>query len=248
LGTQNNLMQSSSLPLLTVIVFGFLVLLIVRAYRRGVLERRQRDLLVILLAVLGTWGGLSGFFSVSGIYRSEGFLLLAPGYWLPFVPVIITMLFVLLVRPLRDGLRVLIDETPRYWLTGVHVIRILAIGSLVKASNGLFPETFAWYVGIPDLLFGLSALPVTVLAWRGRIASLSLAFWHVAGAAVIIVPSVGFMHVYMQDPLFDRLFEFPMALAPTLVVPMLVMLNLLAAWRLLEKRWSVAITFAPRSQ
>ena len=54
----------------------------------------------------------------------------------------------------------------------------------------------------------------------------------------ILVPTVGLMHVLMRDPLFYKLFEFPMALAPTFLVPTLVMMNMLVAWRLVEKRIS----------
>ena len=158
-----------------------------------------------------------------------------PGYWLPYIPVVVAVTLVTLIPPLRNGLRILVDETPHHWLTGIHILRILALGTLIKASMGLFPEKFAWFVGGSDLLFGLSAIPVTLLARRGRLHDSFLMLWHLVGALVIVVPIAGLMHVFMLESLFSELFVFPMVLAPALVVPTLVMLNLMVAWRLLEK-------------
>ena len=111
-------------------------------------------------------GGVSAYLAKTSFYTSEQFLQLAPGYWLPFIPVIITVSLVTLVKSLRDGLRKFFDLTPEHWLTAIHLVHILALGSLIKASTGDFPQTFASYVGILDLVFGLSALPVTWLAHR----------------------------------------------------------------------------------
>jgi hypothetical protein len=45
--------------------------------------------------------------------------------------------------------------------------RAAVIGGVVKGLNGLLPASFALPVGIPDLLFGLSAL-VLALLWKGE--------------------------------------------------------------------------------
>ncbi|HFD87785.1 MAG TPA: hypothetical protein ENJ35_08945, partial [Gammaproteobacteria bacterium] len=121
----------------------------------------QRNWLAGLVVILLFWGVASGYLSSSGVYTSPDFLALAPGYWLPFVPVVIAITLTMLVQPLRQGLRVLVDDTPVSWLTGIHQLRIMALGSIIKASGGLFPAKFAWYVGIPDLIFGLSAVVLT---------------------------------------------------------------------------------------
>ncbi len=229
-------MQLSSLPILIAAIFGFLVLLVRRLHQSDQLNRSERNGIGVLLAILLAWGGASAYLSNSGVYTSTQFLRLAPGYWLPYIPVIIAVSLVMLSAPLRNGCRKLVDGTPGHWLTGIHVLRILALGTVIKASMGMFPDRFAWFVGIPDLLFGLSALPVSLLASRGRLSDRFLMLWHLVGALVIVAPAVGFMHIFMREALFAELFTFPMALAPTLVVPTLVMLNLLVVWRLLEKR------------
>lgn len=242
-------MQLSSLPFLIVIIFGFLLFLTQRLYRLGRLKTAQRNWIGVLLGILLCWGGISGCLSSSGVYVAQAFLDLAPGYWLPYVPVVIAMTLVMTVRPLRQGLRILVDDTPVHWLIGIHQLRILALGSIIKASNGLFPQKFAWYVGIPDLMFGITAMLVSLLLLRrGRFSDWFLIPWHLLGAMVIVIPATGLMHVYMQEPLFSELLAFPMALAPTLVVPTFVMLNLLVVWRLAEHKLNRSSDIEPRSE
>lgn len=229
-------MQISSLPVLIFIIFGFLTFLIRRLHILGQLNSSERNALAMLLIVVLVWGGCSGYLSNEGVYDSISFLKLAPGYWLPYIPVVITVTLMMLSTQLRLGLRKFVDFVPAYWLTGIHMLRILAIGSIFKSSIGVFPEKFAWYMGIPDLLFGLSAIPITLLVKQKRLSNNFIMFWHITGALVIMVPALSLMHIFMEEALFPELFAFPMALAPTLVVPMFVMLNLMVVWRLLEKK------------
>lgn len=225
------------MPLLIVVLFGFLAFVVQRLAGRGGLQELERRALWILWFALVAWGGVTGVLSATGLYVSEGFLSHSPGYWLPFVPVVITLILVTSSASLREGLRKLVDRTPPHWFCAIHAVRILAVGSLFKAALGQFPREFAWYVGIPDLLFGLSAVPVTLLVSRRNPESRTLVAWHLAGAMVILVPVLGLMHRFMHDPLFSVLLTLPMVFAPTLVVPLLVMLNLLVAWRLTEHVW-----------
>ncbi|MBL3527757.1 MAG: hypothetical protein JMN27_09285 [gamma proteobacterium endosymbiont of Lamellibrachia anaximandri] len=229
-------MQFSTLPILIVVIFGFLWFLTRRTHRLGGISSSQRNWLVVLLLILLIWGGYVGYQSSAGIFATEAFFSLLPGYWLPYVPVVIAITLTMLVTPLRIGLRKLVDETPQHWLTGIHGLRILALGTLIKASMVVFPEKFAWFVGGADLIFGLSAIAVTLLLRRGRLTDGFLLVWHLTGALVIVAPVAGLMHVFMQEALFAKLFSFPMVLAPALMVPTFVMLNLLVAWQLLEKR------------
>jgi hypothetical protein len=228
-------MQFSTLPILIALIFGFLWFLARRLQRQGLLNSPQRNWLGLLISILLIWGMFVGYQSDRGALTTERFLSMMPGYWLPYIPALIAASLAMLIAPLRNGLRTLVDETPQQWLSGIHIVRILAFGTLIKATMGLFPEKFAWFVGGADLLFGLSAIAVTLLARQGRLSDGFLMLWHLIGALVILVPLVGLMHVFMREPLFAELFVFPMVLAPALVVPTLVMLNLMVVWRLLEK-------------
>lgn len=228
-------MQLSSLPLLIAVVFGFLWFLVSRLHRAGILNSDQRNQMALLIGVILMWGMFIGYQSSVGRFGSEPFYNLMPGYWMPYVPVVVALSMMLSLAPLRDGLRVLVDETPVHWLSGIHILRILALGTLLKASNDLFPQMFAWFVGGPDLLFGASAIIVTLLARSGRLSDRFILYWHLAGALAIVLPVAGLMHLFMAEPLFAELFMFPMVMAPALIVPTLVLLNLLVAWRLYEQ-------------
>ncbi|MEW8537602.1 MAG: hypothetical protein AB2565_15015 [Candidatus Thiodiazotropha endolucinida] len=191
--------------------------------------------MAFLIGVILMWGMFIGYQSSVGRFGSEPFYNLKPGYWMPYVPVVVALSMMLSLAPLRDGLRVLVDETPVHWLSGIHILRILALGTLLKASNDLFPQMFAWFVGGPDLLFGVSAIIVTLLARSGRLSDRFILYWHLAGALAIVLPVAGLMHLFMVEPLFAELFMFPMVMAPALIVPTLVLLNLLVAWRFYEQ-------------
>ncbi|MBT3041041.1 MAG: hypothetical protein KME37_19125 [Candidatus Thiodiazotropha sp. (ex Codakia orbicularis)] len=191
--------------------------------------------MALLIGVILMWGMFIGYQSSVGRFGSEPFYNLMPGYWMPYVPVVVALSMMLSLAPLRDGLRVLVDETPVHWLSGIHILRILALGTLLKASNDLFPQMFAWFVGGPDLLFGASAIIVTLLARSGRLSNRFILYWHLAGALAIVLPVAGLMHFFMAEPLFAELFMFPMVMAPALIVPTLVLLNLLVAWRFYEQ-------------
>ncbi|MES9823393.1 MAG: hypothetical protein ABW127_03100 [Candidatus Thiodiazotropha endolucinida] len=191
--------------------------------------------MALLIGVILMWGMFIGYQSGVGRFSSEPFYNLMPGYWMPYVPVVVAVSMMLSLAPLRDGLRILVDETPVHWLSGIHILRILALGTLLKTSNDLFPQMFAWFVGGPDLLFGVSAIIVTLLARSGRLSDRFILFWHLVGAFAIVLPVAGLMHLFMAEPLFEELFMFPMIMAPALIVPTLVLLNLLVAWRFYER-------------
>lgn len=231
-------MQVSTLPILVLVIFGLAWYQTTRLYRLGSLKRSERNWLSLVLAALLIWGFYVGYQSSRGVFGTADFISLMPGYWLPLVPVVVVSFMLLLAPALRRALRTLVDETPHYWLSGIHMLRILAIGSLIKASMGEFPEKFAWFVGGPDLLFGLSAVVVTIMLRQRWLDERFMLPWNLLGSLVILLPVFGLMHLFMQETLFRELFAYPMVLAPALVVPTMVMVNLMVAGRLLEKRIS----------
>ena len=92
-------------------------------------------------------------------------------------------------------------------------------------------QTKLW-VGIPDFLFGASAIIVGWLLLRNPGGyRRTLIVWSVAGAAIILVPTFGFMPYWMNEPGFTFIFEFPMVMSPSIIVPIFILLNLLLAWK-----------------
>ena len=72
-------------------------------------------------------------------------------------------------RTLRDGLGKLADATPATWLVFFQALRIGAIGSVVKALRGEITSSFPLWVGIPDAVYGLSAIIIGWLLVRGPV-------------------------------------------------------------------------------
>jgi hypothetical protein len=154
-----------------------------------------------------------------------------PGYWLPYLPIALTLALASINTPLRDALRSLADHTPAHWLSAIQMVRIFALETLLKAVHDEYPLLLAWTLGLPELLFGLSAILVTWQARQGRLSKVFRMRWHLLGALLILIPLLAFMPLFMRDSLFERWFEFPAIFAPSLLIPTLVMLNLLVVWR-----------------
>ena len=112
-------------------------------------------------------------------------------------------------------------------------MRIGAIGSVMKALRGDVTSTFPLWVGIPDFLFGLSALLVGWLFLKKSVSPRFLIVWNLIGTAIILVPLLA-MPYWMGEPGFSFIFEFPMVLAPSVVVPILLYINFLMAWNVFE--------------
>ncbi len=70
----------------------------------------------------------------------------------------------------------------------------------MKALRGDISSNFPLWVGIPDFVFGASALLVAVFYARGRIEHrlTFLTVWSLLGAAIILVPTFGLMPYWMQ--------------------------------------------------
>jgi hypothetical protein len=97
----------------------------------------------------------------------------------------------------------------------------------------------ALLLGVPDMLFGLSAIPVFRRARRGGMRPRALATWHLVGFGVVFLPGElviqsglpGPIYWYTAQPDSLAFLQFPMAFGPTAVVPLLLLMNLLCAWR-----------------
>ncbi|KHD05369.1 hypothetical protein PN36_08085 [Candidatus Thiomargarita nelsonii] len=235
-------MKFTTLPLLVIAIVSFVVIVTHRLKKRSLLTASEARSIYVLLAVLVLLGIINASLALKGIYTSAEFLSLLPGLWLPLVPIILTISGVLLFPSLRAALRALVDHTPPYQLIYLHALRILAIGSILKAIGGEFPEYFAYFIGIPDMLFGLSALLVGTIAYRSSLSHRSLLIWHLMGASIIALPAApllqmglpGPIQIFTSEPTAQALFEFPMVIAPSLIVPWFLLFNLMVIWRLLE--------------
>ena len=231
-----------TIPFLAVVVLGAVVGLARRSVQSGVIETSTARHFYALVVAWTAWGVASAALALSGAYTSEQFYAMLPGLWIPFIPIVIFATYFALSGPFRNALGKVIDHTPLQWLVYFQALRISAIGTAFETARGRFPVAFELYVGVPDLLFGLSALYVGWRVRRESIGRRGVALWSLAGAVAIVPASnlvaqmslPGPMMVFATEPTAKALFVYPMVLAPTLIVPLFVLFNLLTAlhlWR-----------------
>ena len=129
------------------------------------------------------------------------------------------------------------------WFAYFHALRITALGTAAKTAGGEFPLYFEILVGIPDLLFGISALWIAHRARQGLLSESTFLRWNLLGA-LIIVPSApillqlglpGPLQVFTALPDARAVYAYPMSIAPMIGVPLFVLVNLAVAWRFWER-------------
>ncbi len=234
-------MQFSLTHVLLTVEIGFLFFL---AWRFCGLDRSNRRFIAVNahLSLVTGYAIITSILGATGLYISDSVLALLPGLWLQLITVAVCVLPVVFFRSLREGIREVIDCTPWHWFAGYHAMRIAALGTAYKTHIGEFPAYFEYLVGVPDLLFGLSAFWVARLAARNELSARSFLIWNLVGA-LIIVPSApillqlglpGPLQVFTGVPDARAVFTYPMSIAPMIGVPLFVLVNLAVAWRLWE--------------
>ena len=221
-------MNFSLMPIYVIIVFAFCILITYRAKKNRFITAGGARSIYILLLVLFFWTLLVIVLGIHGIH-----LLLMnriPLLWQTIVPTVILGIALLISRTLRNALSAIASTTPWHWLTFFQALRISALGGIIKAFKGEITSNFFYWVGVPDFLFGLSALVMGWLVLKKAVNTYFLMIWSLIGAAIILVPVYMFMNYFMKQPGFNFIFQFPMILAPSIVVPLFVYLNLLLAW------------------
>ena len=236
-------MQISSTPFLVAIELGFVFALAWRS--RGVAsERGAMPAVYAYLAWLAAYAVASGVLGARGLYVSDALLKLLPALWIQLITVAAFVVPVLLFPAIRQGLRDIVDATPLHWFAYFHALRIAALGTAYKAATGEFPVYFEILVGVPDLLFGISALWIARKVERREIGDKGFMIWNLIGALVIVPAAPVLLQLGLPGPLqvFTALpdaravFTFPMSIAPMFGVPFFILVNLWVAWRLWERR------------
>lgn len=240
-------MQPSLTPVLVAIELGFVFALAVRCVRHAAAAHSVAPVYLYLLWI-ALYAVATSLLGARGLYIREDVLRLLPGLWLQLVTVAACVLPVVLFSGLRQGLRQIVDTTPLQWFAYFHALRILALGTAYKTAIGEFPVYFELLVGVPDLLFGLSALWIAGKLKRGEMGERGFMIWNLIGA-LIIVPSApillqlglpGPLQVFTALPDARAVYSYPMSIAPMIGVPLFVLINLWVAWRLWERSRNAA--------
>ena len=226
----------STIPFLFASQFMFLALAARRAANHLTGPSSAMPAALSLGTAMLAWGAISGWLSLSGFYDGPVFLGLFPGFWFALVPMVIAFALVGSFAPLRRGLADIARQTPAHWFVGIQALRVAALGTLIRSLQDAFPHHVEIAMGLTDLAYGVSALFLYPLAKAGRLSRDALVIWHAVGILVIVVPGgaaiqtglPGPMQLFAEPPTAEAMFDFPMVLAPSVVVPVFMMLNMLA--------------------
>lgn len=236
-------MKLSLPPILLAVELGFLFAITWRSGRRHPAGEKLAPTYLYLLWI-SAYGAVTSVLGAHGVFVSDALLRTLPGLWLQLVTVLIAVVPVALFGGVRNSLRRIVDITPWHWFAYFHALRIAALGTAYKTLVGEFPVYFEWFVGVPDLLFGFSALWVARLVKRGEFSAKRFMVWNFLGA-LVIVPSApillqlglpGPLQLFTSQPDARVVFTYPMSIAPIIGVPLFVLINLGVALRLWERR------------
>ncbi|MDE2156767.1 MAG: hypothetical protein KGJ32_12860 [Xanthomonadaceae bacterium] len=244
-------MKFSCTPLLFLAICTFWAWAARQAERRGEIAANEVRAVFAWLALLGGWGVATSYFAVTGIYRSAAFYDALPGLWVPLAPVTLSLALIFTWPALRRALWVIAQKSPPRGFLLVHSLRIAAIGGLYKVRLGLLPASFVYPIGIPDFLFGTASLYLAFAWGKAGYERRILIGWNLLGMAVLAAAPLlmqlglpGPLYVLRSQPDARTLFEFPMVLAPTLVVTVLFFMNGWQAFAL----WRAGVQTSAQSQ
>jgi len=139
----------------------------------------------------------------------------------------------------REGLVLAAFHTSNLQLVSFHVLRLLAIGAVIKYIQGQLPLHFVILGAVPDLLFAASAVVVTILEATTPLGQDFLIVWHIVGFFVFFgagismffsVPSL--FRIYYDELDTSYVFQFPMLLAPNFTVPLFCLAHVFALVKL----------------
>jgi hypothetical protein len=137
----------------------------------------------------------------------------------------------------RDALRAL----PLSALVALNAGRVGGVLFLLLAAEGRLSAPFAPSAGGGDIITGLLAIPLAILAWRGadRLAT-PLALWNAFGILDLIVAiSLGLLsapgtpfRVFTAEPGTLAMTTLPWILVPSILVPIYLLVHLTIAMKL----------------
>lgn len=224
--------QFSTTPFLAAFLGCFWLFTAFRVCARNGGARTEFVTALIWLGSLAIVGVAVSWLSIIGVFQRSGFFAVLPGFWVPMIPLLISGGMLLILPPFRRALWAISTQVPARAFVAVHALRIAALGGVLKGFSGLLPASFTLPVGIPDLVFGISAMLLSIFWPRGGLGPRALIAWNLIGIGVIL-PAPLLMQMGLPGPLYTwtsapdarALFEFPMVLAPTLIVPIFIFTN-----------------------
>ncbi len=145
-----------------------------------------------------------------------------------------------LIPAAREGLLSAARNTSDLQLISIHILRLLAIGTVIKFIHRELPLHFVILGSTPDFLFAVSAVVLAALGTNGPLSHSFLVAWHFIGFSLFTGAGVSMffsvpspLRIYHSKPDASIVFQFPMVLAPTFTVPLFMIAHLFALAKLL---------------
>jgi len=144
------------------------------------------------------------------------------------------------VPEIREGLISAASETTDRELAAIHILRLLAIGTIIKYLQRQLPLHFVILGSLPDFLFSISAVVVTFVAGTAFPGQEFLLAWHWIGFFIFFGAGISMFfsvpshfRIYNDAPDTSIVFRFPMLLAPNFTVPLFMLAHAFAIVKLI---------------
>ena len=199
------------------------------AVAAGVGRRTATAVAATTAAVLGGWLVVSGLLARAGVYRQD------PGEIVPWFPVVVagTLIALLLATRIPLVSRILADPGTPARLALPHTLRVVGVLFLIVMAQGHLPAAFALPAGLGDIAIGVAA-PFVARRLARNTGRAGAARFNVLGILDLIVAgSIGFLLIGLVEvtPSTEPLLLLPLALIPTVPVPLALALHIVSLRR-----------------
>jgi hypothetical protein len=176
--------------------------------------------------LFGGWLALSSLLAAGGSYRSR------LGHGVPWLPLAVLGFFVMLLALTRVRLirRVLTAPGAQQRLLSPHSFRAAGIVFVIAMLLGKLPALFAVPAGFGDIAVGV-ATPLVARKLRGGSRARPLIWFSLLGiadlvSALILGALTGFLQIVQVHPSATLNADLPLAIIPTVGVPLLLVMHL----------------------
>ena len=193
--------------------------------------------IIFWVVMLLVWAVLVANLGLRGVYLKH------TKYFSNLIGFIFVLLFTaalfVFVPAVREGVAFAVKYIPDTHLAGIHILRLLAMGTIIKYFQRELPLHFLTLGSLPDFIFALSAVFITLLVGEGVVSEDYLRLWHIMGCVVFLgaglsmffsMPS--FLRITHTKPDTTIVFEFPMLMAPNFTVPLFIVAHAIALVKL----------------
>jgi hypothetical protein len=201
----------------------------------------RRSMLLLGVLLFG-WLAAAVFLACLGTFRS------AIGQPFPFIglailgPIILGSLFMRKSETVQE----IIEAVPQSRLVGFQAYRIAGVVFLILHAGGLLPAIFALPAGYGDLLVGLSAIVLGVVAHKSQTnPDRLIALWNWCGIFdLVIAVGTGFLTAPGRFQTFSLeapnllIGTFPLVMIPIYLVPISILLHLASLSKLRKEKRS----------